>query len=89
MTDWLIKQIIINKYPNDEFIQEILKLIWDAVRCFKNIFLSEYETHRNCLYYWNRLVVLDYDKFKFKLLEHVHDLPVTGHPGQGKTLELL
>ena len=27
MTNWLIKQIIVNEYPNNEFIQETLKLI--------------------------------------------------------------
>jgi hypothetical protein len=89
ITDRSIEQIIIDEYPNDEFIQETLKLIQDGVRRSKKISLSECEARGDRLYYRNRLVVPDHDELKLKLLEHVHDLPVAGHPGRGKTLELL
>ena len=89
MTERSIEQIIIDEYPNDEFIQETLKLMQDGIRRSKKISLSECEARGNRLYYRNRLVVPDHDELKLKLLEHVHDLPVAGHPGRGKTLELL
>ena len=89
MTDRSIEQIIVDEYPNDEFIQETLKLMQDGIRRSKKISLSECEARGNRLYYRNRLVIPDHDELKLKLLEHVHDLPVAGHPGRGKTLELL
>jgi len=67
----------------------MLKLIWDGVRCSKRISLSECKAYRDHLYYWNCLVIPDYDKLKLKLLEYIHDLPIAGHLGRGKTLELL
>ena len=51
ITDQLIEQIIINKYLNDKFIQETLKLIQDGVRRSKKITLSKYKAYRNHLYY--------------------------------------
>jgi len=81
ITDRLIKQIIVNKYPNNEFIQETLKLIQDSVRCSKKIFLSEYKARGERLYYQNRLVVPNHDKLKLKLLKHIYNLPVAGHLG--------
>jgi hypothetical protein len=61
----------------------------DGIRRSKKISLSKCKTYGNRLYYRNRLVIPDHDKLKLKLLKHVHDLPIAGHPGQGKTLELL
>ena len=61
----------------------------DGVRRSKKISLSECEAGGNRLYYRNRLVIPDHNELKLKLLEYVHDLPVAGHPGRGKTLELL
>ena len=55
----------------------------DGVRRSKKISLSECEAGGN------RLVIPDHNELKLKLLEYVHDLPVAGHPGRGKTLELL
>ena len=81
MTDQLIEQIIIDEYLNDEFIQETLKLIQDGVRHSKKISLSECKACRNYLYYYNRLIVPDYDKLKLKLFKHVYNLLVISHLG--------
>jgi len=67
----------------------MLKLIWDSVRCSKRIFLSECKTYRDRLYYWNCLVIPDYNELKLKLLKYVYNLLVAGYLGWGKTLELL
>ena len=85
----MIEQIIINKYPNDKFIQKTLKLIQNSIRRSKKISLSEYKTRKNRLYYQNHLVVPDYDELKLKLLKHIHNLLIASHLGQGKTLKLL
>jgi HrpA-like RNA helicase len=61
----------------------------NSIRRSKKISLSKCEAYRNRLYYRNRLVIPNYDELKLKLLKHVHDLPIAGHPGRGKTLELL
>jgi len=49
-----------------------------ALDALKKISLSEYKARGNRLYYWNRLVVPNYNKLKLKLLKYVYDLPVTG-----------
>jgi len=89
MTNQSIEQIITNKYLYNEFIQETLKLIQDSIRYSKKISLSKCKAHRNYLYYWNHLVVPNYNKLKLKLLKHVHNLSVTSHLSQRKTLKLL
>jgi hypothetical protein len=61
----------------------------DGIRRSKRISLSKCEACGNRLYYRNRLVIPNYNELKLKLLKHVYNLLVAGHPGQGKTLELL
>ena len=51
MTEWSIEQIIIDEYPNNEFIQEMLKLMQDGIKRSKKISLSECKAHGNRLYY--------------------------------------
>jgi hypothetical protein len=67
----------------------MLKLMQDSIRRSKKISLSKYKARGNRLYYRNRLVIPNHNKLKLKLLKHVYNLPVAGHPGRGKTLELL
>jgi hypothetical protein len=51
--------------------------------------LSECGSRGGRLYYRNRLVVPDHDELKIKILRAVHDSPSGGHPGRGKTLEIV
>ena len=89
ITNQSIEQIIVNKYPNNKFIPETLKLIQDSVKCFKKISLSKCKACGNCLYYWNRLIIFNYNEFKLMLFEHIYDLPIASYLGQRKTLKLL
>ena len=84
-----ICQIIEDEYPNDPLIQETLQLLKDGARRSKTMTLSECETRGGRLYYRNRLVVPDHDELKIKILQAVHDSPSGGHPGRGKTLEIV
>jgi hypothetical protein len=95
-TDRSIQQIIEeeyqlapNGYPKDPFIQETLQLLHDSRRRSKTVTLSDCENQDGRLYYQNKLVIPDDDKLKIKILRAVHDAPSGGHPGRGKTLELI
>ena len=59
----------------------MLKLIQDNIKYLKKISLSEYKAYRNRLYYQNHLVIPNYNKLKLKLLKHIYNLLVAGHPG--------
>jgi hypothetical protein len=78
-----------NGYPKDPFIQETLQLLHNGVRRSKTVTLSDCENRDGRLYYKNRLVIPDDDELKIKILRAAHDAPSGGHPGRGKTLELI
>lgn len=82
-------QIIDQEYDHDEFLQEIIGLLKSGTRHSKKISLSECELKNHRLYYRGRLAIPNHDELKLKLLRHVHDSPVGGHPGRTKTLDIL
>jgi hypothetical protein len=84
-----VHEIINAEYENDSFIQEVIQLLRSGIRRSKKISLSDCEFRENRLYYRSRLVIPDNDELKVKLLRHVHDSPMGGHPGRAKTLEVL
>jgi hypothetical protein len=86
-TDRTIQEIIETEYPQDEFIQGILELIRTGARKSKKISLSECESIDAKLYYKGTLVVPATDELKLKILEEIHDSPMSGHPGRARTLE--
>ena len=88
-TDRTPAQIIEDEYEDDEFIREVMKMLREGVRRSKKISLSECEIRGNRLYYRERLVIPDSDELRIKLLRHVHESPVGGHPGRTKTLDIL
>lgn len=88
-TSRTIQEIIEQEYSTDEFIQEILSLLRNGVRRSKKISLSECEDRNGHLYFRNRLVIPDHPELEIKILRLVHDSPVGGHPGRGKTLEII
>jgi len=89
ITDRTIAQIIDEEYLNDELITETLQLLRSGACKLKRVTLSECEIRNDRVYYRDRIMIPDHDELKIKLLRHVHDSPVGGHPGRGKTLEIL
>lgn len=88
-TDRSITQIIDEGYSGDEFIQETLVLLRNGTQRSKRITLSDCEDRNGRLYYRDRLVIPSSDELKIKLLRLVHESPAGGHPGRGKTLDIL
>jgi hypothetical protein len=84
-----VDEIINEEYAGDSFIQEILELLRNGTQRSKLVTLSECEDQNNRLYYRGRLVIPDSDELKIKLLQIVHNSPAGGHPGRGKTLDIL
>jgi hypothetical protein len=84
-----VDEIINEEYAEDSFIQDTLELLRNGTRRSKLITLSECEHRNDRLYYRGRLVIPDSDELKVKLLRIVHDSPAGGHPGRGKTLDIL
>ena len=82
-------QLLSDGYPDDPFIRETLQLLSNGVRRSKKITLGDCENRNSRLYYRSRLVIPDNDELKVKILRAVHDAPSGGHPGRGKTLELI
>ncbi|KAF8761550.1 hypothetical protein RHS01_01325 [Rhizoctonia solani] len=56
-------------------------LIWKAYR--------DYDWEEGLLWYCSKLVVLDSEPLKERLLKEFHDSPLAGHPGQRQILELI
>ena len=52
-----------------------------ALNTSRKIFLSNYEAYKNHLSYQNRLVILNYNKLKFKLLKYIYNLLIVSHLG--------
>ncbi|KAF7565970.1 hypothetical protein PtrM4_054040 [Pyrenophora tritici-repentis] len=91
-TDRSIYQIIEDEYeadPLDPLVKETLQLLKDGVRRSKILTLSECEARGGRLYYHDRLVIPDNDELKMKILRAAHDSACSGHPGRGKTIELV
>ena len=88
-TDRTVNQIIDEEYPHDKLIQETLELLRTGNRRSKKLSLSECEEREGRLYYRGRMMIPDHDELKIKLLRITHDAPAGGHPGRGKTLDLL
>ena len=84
-----IQEIIEAEYCNDEFIAEILQLLRSGTQRSKKISLSECEEREGRLFFRSRLVIPKHDELIIKLLRLVHDSPAGGHPGRGKTLEVI
>jgi hypothetical protein len=88
-TSCLINQIIEDKYAKDPFIQEIVQLLRNNARQSKIVNLSECEERNERFYHRSRLVLLDNDELKIKILRATHNALLGGYPGRGKTLELI
>ena len=67
----------------------MVQLLRNGARRSKIVDLGECEERNERLYYCSRLVLLDNDELKIKILRAAHDAPSGGHPGRGKTLELI
>lgn len=88
-TSRTVQDILEEEYDKDPFIQEILGLLRNKVRRSKKISLSDCEEIAGRLYFRGRLVIPTDDELIIKLLRITHDSPTGGHPGRGKTLEVL
>jgi hypothetical protein len=88
-TERTIEQIIVDEYPNDEFIRETSKLIRDGAQRSTKITLADCKLREDRLFFQNRLVLPESDELRLKLLRSVHDAPIGGHQGRARTLDLL
>jgi hypothetical protein len=88
-TDRTIPEIIEAEYHSDEFISEILELLRNGTRRSKKISLSECEERDGRLFFRDRLVIPKHDELIIKILRVAHDSPAGGHPGRGKTLDII
>jgi hypothetical protein len=88
-TNRSIEQIIEDEYLTDPLIKDTLQLLEEGAQRSKIVTLSECEARGKRLYYCDRLVVPDNDELKIKILRAAHDSPSGGHPGRGKTLEIV
>ena len=84
-----LDDIIAEKYPGDNFANEIIKLLTDGARHSKKITLSECEIRDGKLFYQKRMYVPNDDELRARVCEAHHDAPSAGHPGRTKTLELV
>ena len=67
----------------------MVQLLCNSARRLKIVDLGEYKERNERFYYRSRLVILDNDELKIKILCAAHDALSGGHSGCGKTLELI
>ncbi|QRW24758.1 Retrotransposable element Tf2 protein [Rhizoctonia solani] len=83
---------ICSKIRVDPSLEPIIQfLIEDADNAPPSIHKAyrDYDWEEDLLWYCRKLVVLDSEALKEQLLREFHNLPLAGHPGQQRTLELL
>ena len=73
----------------DTFETEILTLLRRGVRHSRKIPLAECSERNEHLYFRDRRYVPDSDALKARLIRECHDTPAAGHPGRGKTYQLV
>ena len=76
-------------FAADCFPGEILEMLRDGIRHTKKISLSECREENGQLVYRDRIYVPNHDQLRLRILQTHHDPPAIGHPGRGKTLELI
>jgi transposase InsO family protein len=76
-------------YEADHFPNDVLRMLRDDVRHSRRITLAECREQAGRLWYRDRLYVPDHEPLRLHLWQRHHEIPVAGHPGRSKTLELL
>jgi transposase InsO family protein len=76
-------------YEADPLPNDVLRMLRDGVRQSRRITLAECREQAERLWYRDRLYVPDHEPLRLHLLQNHHEVPVAGHPGRSKTLELL
>jgi len=74
----------------DPFRMKVLAMLEKKVRYCQDITLAEYSwSPTGRLLYRGKFYVPDYGPLRLYLIQTHHEVPVAGHPGRSKTLELL
>lgn len=76
-------------YATDKFPTRVLKMLTDGRRHSREISLAECSDDCGRLRFRNRLYVPESEPLRLRLLQDHHETALAGHPGRGKTLELL
>ena len=85
-----IAEVFSESFNWDPFPTEVLAMLEKEVRYCKDIMLSECsQSPTGRLLYQGKFYVPAYSPLRLYLIQTHHEVPVVGHPGRSKTLELL
>jgi len=76
-------------YFNDEWVQIVVTALRDDQRKLKEFSLAECTLRSDRVYYRDRLLILEDEKLRLRLLQLSHDTPIASHSGRVKTYEIL
>ncbi|KAI0996733.1 hypothetical protein K3495_g11451 [Podosphaera aphanis] len=87
--DGLLGTLFRDGYIKDPLPLELLNLLRQGVRRSSHVSLAECSELDGKLIYRGTLYVPNYDPLKLQILKNYHNNPSAGHPGRGKTFELI
>ena len=64
-------------------------LLYSRAHRYKKLILSKYKIKNSYIYYYNYIIIPNYNKLKVKLLYYIYNLLVDSYLGYNKTLEIL